>query len=112
MLETFDEAPSVGSLTIVLGWTLTALALLSVILYTWSRTLNRNLFHGFDDIILFVSVLLSLALMSATTWAVVIEGQGQHQSAESHSQFELVAKAPPYSFAKSSRQLKAYVWLQ
>ncbi len=48
--------------------------------------------HHLEDIFLYLSFLLSLALMSLTTWAVVVEGQGRHQSAESRSQFDLVAK--------------------
>ncbi|GAW11911.1 hypothetical protein ANO14919_012640 [Xylariales sp. No.14919] len=31
--------------------------------------------------------------MSLTTWAAVVEGQGRHQSAQSHSQFGLVVKS-------------------
>ncbi|KAI0424954.1 hypothetical protein F5Y09DRAFT_322911 [Xylaria sp. FL1042] len=84
------ETTAVGILTIVLGWVLTALALLSLILYIWSK---RGLSISFDDILLYLSFLISLALMSLTTWAVVVEGQGQHQSAESRSQIELVAKS-------------------
>ncbi|KAI0863360.1 hypothetical protein F4860DRAFT_469656 [Xylaria cubensis] len=87
------ETTGVGWLTIILGWVLTALALLSVILYIWSRGVDRTPPHHLDDILLYLSFLLSLALMSVTTWAVVVEGQGRHQSDESRSQFELVAKS-------------------
>ncbi|KAI0183083.1 hypothetical protein EV127DRAFT_447991 [Xylaria flabelliformis] len=87
------ETTSVGWLTIILGWVLTALALLSVILYIWSRGVDRTPPHHLDDILLYLSFLLSLALMSVTTWAVVVEGQGRHQSDESRSQFELAAKS-------------------
>ncbi|KAI1756480.1 hypothetical protein F4782DRAFT_482693 [Xylaria castorea] len=87
------ETTGVGWLTIILGWVLTALALLSVILYIWSKSVKRQPLCLFDDFLLYYSFLQSLALMSVTTWAVVVEGQGQHQSAESRSQFELVAKS-------------------
>ncbi|KAI0459328.1 hypothetical protein F5B21DRAFT_456302 [Xylaria acuta] len=87
------ETTGVGWLTIILGWVLTALALLSVMLYIWSKSVNRIPPHRLDDILLYLSFVLSLALMSLTTWAVVVEGQGLHQSAESRSQFELVAKS-------------------
>ncbi|TRX97641.1 hypothetical protein FHL15_001396 [Xylaria flabelliformis] len=87
------ETTGVGWLTIILGWVLTALALLSLILYIWSRGVDRTPPHHLDDILLYLSFLLSLALMSVTTWAVVVEGQGRHQSDESRSQFELVAKS-------------------
>ncbi|KAI8952092.1 hypothetical protein F4801DRAFT_541877 [Xylaria longipes] len=86
------ETTGVGWLTIILGWVLTALALISVILYIWSKFVDGTP-HRLDEILLYLSFLLSLALMSLTTWAVVVEGQGRHLSAESQSQFELVAKS-------------------
>ncbi|KAI0534358.1 hypothetical protein GGR58DRAFT_516207 [Xylaria digitata] len=87
------ETTTVGWLTIILGWVLTALALLSVLLYIWSRKVREASMCSFDDILIYLSFLLSLALMSLTTWAVVVEGQGRHQSAESRSQFDPVAKS-------------------
>ncbi|KAI0117884.1 hypothetical protein GGR51DRAFT_270179 [Nemania sp. FL0031] len=84
------ETTTVGWLTIILGWILTTLALVSVILYIWSR---GHLKVSVDDILLYLSFLISLVLMSVTTWAVVVQGQGQHESSESRSQFELVAKS-------------------
>ncbi|KAI1739393.1 hypothetical protein F4680DRAFT_146047 [Xylaria scruposa] len=64
-----------------------------MILCIWSKFVERRPLHHLDDILLYLSFLLSLALMSVTTWAVVVEGQGRHQSDESRSQFELVAKS-------------------
>lgn len=86
------ETTAVGWQTIIVGWVLTALALLSVIIYIWSKIVMGAPSHHLEDIFLYLSFLLSLALMSLTTWAVVVEGQGRHQSAESRSQFDLVAK--------------------
>ncbi|KAI0486461.1 hypothetical protein F4859DRAFT_371401 [Xylaria cf. heliscus] len=91
MREAFNTT-SVGWLTIILGWVLSALALLSVTIYIWSKIINRAA-HHLDDVLLYLSLLISLVLMSVTTWAVVVEGQGRHQSAESRSQFDLVAKS-------------------
>ncbi|KAI0392496.1 hypothetical protein F5Y17DRAFT_436238 [Xylariaceae sp. FL0594] len=87
------ETTTVGWLTIIVGWILTVLALIAVALYIWSKYANRRSFRGADDILLYLSLFLSLALMAVTTWAVVVEGQGKHQPAESRSQFELVAKS-------------------
>ncbi|KAJ3578841.1 hypothetical protein NPX13_g1727 [Xylaria arbuscula] len=86
------ETGSVGRLTIILGWSFAALALLSMVIHIWSKRIRGSV-DGFDDILLYLSFLVSLALMSLTTWAVVIEGQGRHQSTESQSQIELVAKS-------------------
>lgn len=93
------ETTVVGWLTIILGWVLTALALLSVVIYIWSKGVNGTP-HRLDDILLYLSFIISLVLMSLTTWAVVVEGQGRHQSAESRSQFDLVAKVSNYVFSR------------
>ncbi|KAI1110700.1 hypothetical protein F5Y14DRAFT_428075 [Nemania sp. NC0429] len=88
------DTTSIGQLTIILGWVLTALALLSVILYMWSKTVrDMSVIESFDDILLYLSFILALALMCLTTWAVLVEGQGRHQSAESRSQIERIAKS-------------------
>ncbi|KAI0194561.1 hypothetical protein F4808DRAFT_337282 [Astrocystis sublimbata] len=92
MHEAF-ETTTIGWLTIILGWILTTLALLSIVVYIWSKRVRGVSMCSLDDILLYLSLLLSLALMSLTTWAVVVEGQGRHQSAESHSQYELVARS-------------------
>ncbi|KAI3317552.1 hypothetical protein HD806DRAFT_514370 [Xylariaceae sp. AK1471] len=87
------ETTIIGWLTIIIGWVLTTLALLSVLVYIWSRRVTGTLLYCLEDILLYISFLLSLALMSLTTWAVVVEGQGQHQPAESRSNLELIAKS-------------------
>lgn len=91
-MQDTPETIAVGRLTIALGWVLTALALLSLTLHTWSKKVGGLSINCFDDILVYLSFLISLALMSLTTWAVVVEGQGRHQSAESRSQIELIAK--------------------
>jgi hypothetical protein len=92
------ETTTVGWLTIVIGWVLTVLALISVALYIWSKTVIMRPFWDVDDVLLYLSLFLSVVLMAVTTWAVVAEGQGRHQPAESRSQFELVAKVGVFVF--------------
>ncbi|KAI1817086.1 hypothetical protein GGS20DRAFT_98066 [Poronia punctata] len=83
------DTTTVGWLTLIVGWILTALALASVAVFICVKPGS----HRVDDFMLYVSILLSLVLMVVTTWAVVAEGQGRHQPEQPRSHFELVAKS-------------------
>lgn len=85
------ETTSVGRSTIIAGWTLTTLALLLMLIQIWTR-LKVDIRISAEDYLVCISLLISLGSMSLTTWAVIVQGQGQHMVDESHSQFEMAAK--------------------
>ncbi|KAK0631125.1 hypothetical protein B0T17DRAFT_241109 [Bombardia bombarda] len=83
---------SVGSSTIIAGWVLTAITLLCVSAHLFTR-LSRSIKSSIDDYLLYISFILSLALMAFTTYSVAIQGQGRHLADESRSQIEGAAES-------------------
>ncbi|OTB11397.1 hypothetical protein K445DRAFT_370250 [Daldinia sp. EC12] len=48
---------------------------------------------SWDDFSIFIAFIITLALICQITWAVIDEGQGQHMSDVTRSQFEMTAKS-------------------
>ena len=68
-----SSAPSLGLITIVCSWALTAIAFLAIGLLIWSRRMvGRKL--GVDDYLTIVAFAISVALVAETTWAIADEG--------------------------------------
>ncbi|KAI0164166.1 hypothetical protein GGR57DRAFT_452614 [Xylariaceae sp. FL1272] len=86
------DRTTIASTTLILGWVLTILAALSVLGLVLSCRARKSSQH-YDDIFLYLSLVLSVVLMSLTSWAIVTQGQGQHEITESHSQLERVARS-------------------
>ena len=83
--------PNIALITIVCGWTFAGLALLAVSLLIWSRRIKRTQF-SLDDYLTILGLAITIALVAQTTWAIVCEGQDNHESEVSSSEFELVVK--------------------
>lgn len=82
------EYTNVGVATLVISWSCTCLATISVVTQVWTK-------YGALDVGDFLTVaafVIALGLVGQTPWAVVDEGQGRHAQEETHSQFELVGK--------------------
>ena len=82
--------PDLGTTTIVCGWVFATLSILSV-----SRSI-RDRFHrraiGLDDWSLVFALVLAVALVAQTTWAILDEHQSEHISNTSRTQIELLGK--------------------
>lgn len=77
--------------TLVCSWLFTGLATISMIAQVLS--IHHRKAIDIDDYLLFTAYLVSVLLVAQTTWAVVNEGQGEHEADVSHhSQFGVVAK--------------------
>ncbi|KAI0840098.1 hypothetical protein F5Y06DRAFT_248107 [Hypoxylon sp. FL0890] len=85
-------ASTVALATIVCTYVFTFLALLSLAIHGYMRLNNPNRF-SLEDFSTSLAVIITLALVGQITWAVVDEGQGQHVSDVTQSQFELTAKS-------------------
>ena len=85
------EYSNIAIITIVLSWTFTLLAFLSLLLLFYARH-TLAIILGADDIVLIVAFVLIVLLVSQTTWAIVDEGQGRHITDVSTKQISLVAR--------------------
>ena len=72
------NAPNVALITLVCGWLFTALAILTVILLWWARRLRKLSFWK-ENYLLIGALLVSIALVIHTSWAIVEEGLGRQQ---------------------------------
>lgn len=89
---TMRQYTSLAICTLVVNWTLTLLAFISVISIFSHRLLGRSTRVGADDILILVSFLVGTILVSLSTWTILEEGQGEHQQKVSASQLERAAK--------------------
>ena len=78
--------------TLVLSWTFAFLAAVSMIGFIWSRHLSK-VPTGLDDLLLFAAFIFSLVLLCVTTWAISLEGQGEHLDNLTQSEAAWIAKA-------------------
>ena len=83
--------PNIALITIVCGWTFLGVALLCVSLQIWARLVIKRIF-GPDDCLTIVALATTIALVAQTTWAIVREGQDNHEAELSSSKFELVVR--------------------
>ena len=83
--------PNIGLITIVCGWTFVGVALLGVSLLIWARRI-RERHLGLDDFLTILALATNIALVAQTTWAIVCEGQDNHEAEVSSSKFELVVR--------------------
>ena len=83
--------PNIALITIVCGWTFVGVTLLSVSLFIWSRLLTVIHFD-LGDCLTILAFVTNIALVAQITWAIVCEGQDDHESDLSRSKFELVVR--------------------
>lgn len=83
--------PNIALITIVCGWTFVGVALLSVSLLIWARRL-RKLGLDLGDYPTILAFVTNIALVAQTTWAIVCEGQDDHEAELSRSKFALVVR--------------------
>lgn len=83
--------PNIALITIVCGWTFLGVALLSVSLFIWATRIQKN--HlGLDGYLTILGLAITIALVAQTTWAIVYEGQDDHEGEVSSSKFALVVR--------------------
>lgn len=77
--------------TLGLSWTFTIFALLSCIAGLYRRVV-QPLRTSAADILVMVSFVLGTVLVAQSTWAIIDEGQGEHQWLVSDSKLSRAAK--------------------
>lgn len=81
---------SLAICTLVVNWTLTLLAFLSlVVIFAYQQ---RRSHFGLDNTLVLISFVFGTILVALSTWAIVDEGQGQHQQRITDSQLSKAAK--------------------
>lgn len=91
--------PNIALITIVCSWTFLAIALLSVSLLLWARRIQKHL--GLDDYLTLLALATTVALIAQTTWAIVDEGQDNHEAEVAKTKFGLVVRVGLFGIAKS-----------
>ena len=83
--------PNIGLVTIICSWTLLTIALLSASILLWARRIRRQLL-GLDDYLTLLALVTTVALITQTTWAIVNEGQDNHEAEVPKTKFALVVR--------------------
>lgn len=92
--------PNIGLITIICGWTFLVIALIGVSLMLWTRQM-RNLRFGLDDCLTILALAMAIALVAQTTWAIVDEGQANHEAEVPKTKIALVVRVCPFHLALS-----------
>ena len=85
------NAPNIAIITLVCGWVFTALAILAVFLLCLSRRLTKIPLR-YGEYCLFGALILAVVLVGHTSWAIVDEGMGYHQTTLSKNQRAALVK--------------------
>ena len=92
--------PDIALITLICGWTFFAAALIGVSLVLWwLRATNRRI--GSDQYITVLALMTSLVLMAQTTWAIVDEGQDDHELEISKTRLALVVRVCQSALARN-----------
>ena len=86
-----EGGPNIGLVTIICSWTFLTIALLSASLLLWDRRIRRHLL-GLDDYVTLLALVTTVALIAQTTWAIVEEGQDNHEAEVPKTKFALVVR--------------------
>lgn len=84
--------PYIALITIVCSWTFLMIALLGVSLLIWSRRIGK-IGLGLDGYLTILALAMTVALIAQTTWAIVDEGQDDHEAEISRTKFALVIRS-------------------
>ena len=87
----FQGGPDIAHITIVCSWTFLAIALLNVSLRLWCRRMQKKKL-GLDEYLILLALITSVALVAQTTWAIVDEGQDNHEVEVLKTKFALVVR--------------------
>ncbi|KAK9426022.1 hypothetical protein SUNI508_12646 [Seiridium unicorne] len=112
---TFTD-PSIASSTLVCIYIFTAVAILFMILQLKVCFESGN-FMSPENILTFFAFIVSLALVSQITWAVIDEHQGQHMSEVPKIEFEVIAKSmllneALWAFVNTCVRISALIFLR
>ena len=86
--------PNIALITIICSWISLFLASLSVILLLWFRRIRKVILR-LDDYLIILALATTIALIAQTTWAIVDEGQDQHQAELSNKKITVVVRVGP-----------------
>lgn len=84
--------PNIALITIVCSWTFLMIALLSVSILIWFRR-TRNQKLGPDEYLILFAFVTTFAIVAQTTWAIVDEGQDDHEAEVSRTKFALIVRS-------------------
>ncbi|POS71948.1 integral membrane protein [Diaporthe helianthi] len=84
---------SIAVCTLAVNWSLTVLAFLAIIAICWVGLILPSARPSLDDVLVIMAFLISMVLVSLSTWAIVDEGLGRHQQDVSASHLEIAAKS-------------------
>lgn len=82
---------TVALATIVCSYVFTAFAILSIVIHISKRFMVFRRAE-LEDYLILIAFTFALTLVVQTTWLVFDEGQGQHMSNVTRSQFEILGK--------------------
>ena len=82
---------ALGHTTIIVSWSFTGVALLSIISSTAIACFMQKRMYA-SDWLNFAAFITALVLVSQNTYAILVEGQSEHQSDLSPSQIDTLAK--------------------
>ena len=88
--------PNIALITIACGWTFVGFALTGVILRIWSRRI-KSIGLGLDGYLTILALVTTIALIGQTTWAIMCEGQDDHEAEVSRTKFPLVVRVGAFS---------------
>ena len=83
--------PNIALITIICSWIFLFIALLGVILLLWNRRI-RKVGLGLGDYLTILALATTIALAAQTTWAIVDEGQDQHQAELSSKKLAVIVR--------------------
>ena len=90
--------PNVARITIICSWTFLAIAFLGACLLVWARRIQKRRL-GLDDYLTLLALATTVALIVQTTWAIVDEGQDNHEAEVSKTKFALLVRVGLFGMA-------------
>ena len=88
--------PNIALLTIVCGWTFLVIAVAAFSLTLWAKE-KRGGGVGYDDYPTVLALAATIALVSQTTWAIIIEAKDKHETELSKTMSALVVRVYLFS---------------
>lgn len=100
--------PNIALITIVCSWTFLVIALLGVSLLLWVR-LRIQKTIGLEDYLTISALAATIALVAQTTWAIVDEGQDDHEAEVSRTKLALVVRVSLFNLRFSNSNIDKIV---
>ena len=86
-----QEGPNIALITIICSWLFLIVASLGVIVMFWNRRI-RKVRLDLGDYLIILALATTIALVAQTTWAIVDQGQDQHQAELSNKKVTVVVR--------------------